>query len=171
MIPDAENSPSQPIDFIGRKFGLRGDGSFEWTACNEVTQKLTAKGSHDAVAWAMLVEGQGWYGRIGKEFSFGPSTVRRAEAAVEARLLGQMFDKLEGEKSWSGTCWRLLSGFEPPQAEAAEEREPLTPVRIRGRSTRPKPALDDALELMGSGFTGLPTPQPRVDRTETAITS
>ena len=119
MIPDAENSPSQPIDFIDRKFGLRGDGPFEWTACNEVTRKLTAKGSHDAVAWAMLVGGQGWYGRIGEEFLFGPSTVRRAEAAVEARLLGQMFDKLEGEKSWSGTCWRLLSGFEAPEDTAS----------------------------------------------------
>ena len=121
---------------------VRGDEGLEWTACNEVTRKLTAKGSPDAIGWAMLVEGQGWFGRIGKDFSFGPTNPSRVQKAVEARLRGQLFDKLEGEKSWPGTCWSLLSGSGAPQAEPAEERERPPPRR---RSTRPSPALDDML--------------------------
>jgi hypothetical protein len=96
----------------------------------------------------MLVEGHGWFGRIGKDFSFGPTSMSRAQKAVEARLLGQLFDKLEGEKSWSGTCWCLLSGWETTPADLAEERERPMPIRIRERSARPKPASDDASDLM-----------------------
>ena len=95
---------------------FRRDEGLEWAACNEVTHKLTKKGSPDAIAWVMLVEGQGWFGRIGKEFSFGPSSLPRAKAAVEARLMGRMLDKLEGEKSWRGTCWKLISGATPVTA-------------------------------------------------------
>src|SRR4029077_7293738 len=89
---------------------FRRDEPFIWTACNEITRKCTSPGSSDAIAWTMLVEGRGWFGRIGKTFSFGPTSARRAEQAVEAKLQGQMFDKHEGEKSWAGDCWKLLSG-------------------------------------------------------------
>ncbi len=79
---------------------MRGDEKLQWTACNDVTHKLIRIGNPDAIAWVMLVKGHGWFGHIGKEFSFGPSSLPRAKAAVEARLRGRMFDKLEGEKSW-----------------------------------------------------------------------
>lgn len=92
---------------------FRRDEGFEWTACNEVTRKLTRAGSPNAVGWAMLIDGHGWFGRIGRDFSFGPATQSRAKSAVEARLLGEPFDKVDDERSWSGTCWRLLSGSEP----------------------------------------------------------
>ena len=82
------------------------------TACNEITQKLTRTGSPAAIGWAMLVEGHGWFGRVGgeRQFSFGPSTQSRSKAAVEAWLLGQPFDKVDNERTWSGTGWSLLSG-------------------------------------------------------------
>lgn len=85
---------------------FRGDEGFEWTACNEVTQKLT-RSSPAAVGWTMRM-GSHWYGRIGKDFAFGPTTLLRARQVVEARLMGQDFKKLEDEKSWSGDCWNLI---------------------------------------------------------------
>jgi hypothetical protein len=77
---------------------LRGHEEFEWTACNEVTRKLTRAGSPNAVGWAMLVDGHGWFGRVSgeREYSFGASTMARAKSAVEAHLLGEPFDKAEG---------------------------------------------------------------------------
>jgi hypothetical protein len=78
---------------------FRGDGPFEWIACNEVTRKLLRVGSPDAVAWAMYIEPiegytyGGWYGRVGKEMSFGPTTQLRAKLAVEAFLRGEPFKK------------------------------------------------------------------------------
>ena len=94
---------------------FRRDEGFEWTACNEVTRKLTRIGAPTAIGWAMNVDGHGWFGRIGgeREFSFGPATQARAKSAVEARLLGEPFDKIDDERTWSGTCWRLLGGSEP----------------------------------------------------------
>ena len=106
--PKIETSPQQ-TQRVTNPF--RGDEGFIWTACNEVTRKLTRAGSPDAIGYAMLIDGHGWFGRIGKDFSFGPTTMSRAMKAVEARLMGQMFDKLEGENSWRGTCWKMLSGF------------------------------------------------------------
>jgi hypothetical protein len=100
----------------------------------------------------MLVEGHGWFGRIGKDFSFGPTSMPRAQKAVEARLLGQLFDKLEGEKSWSGTCWRLLSGSEAPKANLVEERERPTAFEKRSgvEGQRGKPASDDMADLIAA---------------------
>ena len=108
---------------------LRGHEKFEWTACNEVTRKLTRAGSPNAVGWAMLIDGRGWFGRVSGEweFSFGPSTMARAKAAVEAHLLGETFDKAEGERTWSGTCWWLLSGHEQSPAEQSRGRVPAAP--------------------------------------------
>ena len=148
--PNSENLPKKN-QRVANPF--RGDEGFEWLACNEVTHKLTQKGSPDAIGWAMLVvAGHGWFGRIGKEFSFGPTSLNRARSAVEARLLGQLFDKLEGEKSWSGTCWRPLSGLEAARANLAEARERLTSLGRRsdvgGGDQHEKLASDDLAGLM-----------------------
>ena len=96
---------------------------FLWTAANEVTRKLTREGSSDAIGWAILIDGHGWFGRIGKDFAFGPTTQPRAKAAVEARLRGEPFQKTDREKSWRGTCWRLLTAVAPPSTGI-----PNTPV-------------------------------------------
>lgn len=90
---------------------------FLWTACNEVTQKLTAKGSDKIIGMAMLIDGNGWFGRVGKDFSFGPTTRTRAQKAVEARLNGHPFEKIDFERSWAGTCWKLLGGSAPSSHE------------------------------------------------------
>jgi hypothetical protein len=103
-------------------------GPPHWTACNEVTRKLTFGASDKAVGWVMLAEiGPGrevWFGRIGSDFSFGPTTQARAKAAVEAKLSGQSFERHEGEKSWSGTCWKLLGGHVPPAPAMPEVGDP-----------------------------------------------
>ena len=115
--------PQKPDSLIGDSNenkalarAIREDGPLEWTASNEVTRALRRIGSPNAIGWAMLVEGHGWLGRIGEDFSFGPTTQARAKAAVEARLKGEPFAKVDDERSWSGTCWRLLSGSTPPEA-------------------------------------------------------
>jgi hypothetical protein len=102
-LPDAPGGAAGPFTDA-----FREDGGFVWTACNEITRKLTLQGSQTAIAWAIQIEGLGWFGRIGKDFSFGPTSRRRAKQAVEARLKGEPFTKLEGERSWKGTCGKLL---------------------------------------------------------------
>jgi hypothetical protein len=96
---------------------LREDGPLEWTACNQVTRALRRIGSPTVIGWTMLCEispgREEWFGRIGDDFSFGPTTQARAKASVEARLKGEPFDKVDDERSWSGSCWRLLSGSAP----------------------------------------------------------
>jgi hypothetical protein len=79
-----------------------------WIACNEVTDKL-AKKSGDAIGWTMLIEGMGWFGRAGKEMSFGPTTRARARLSVEAYLRGEPFEKRDDERSWRGDCGSLIS--------------------------------------------------------------
>jgi hypothetical protein len=106
-VADAEKPPLQDIDIIERKNRLRGDEGAVWTACNEVTDKYARKGG-DAVGWTMLIEGRGWFGRVGKEMSFGPTTRTRARASVEAFLKGEPFEKTEDERSWRGDCWGIL---------------------------------------------------------------
>jgi hypothetical protein len=66
----------------------RGGETFVWIACNAITSKLIRPGSDSALGW-VLKDRQGWFGKIGGEFSFGPSTRRRAQKAVLARLEGQ----------------------------------------------------------------------------------
>jgi hypothetical protein len=67
---------------------------------------------------------EAWFGRIGSDFSFGPTTQARAKAAVEAKLFGQSFERHEGEKSRSGTCWKLLGGHVPPAPAMPEVGDP-----------------------------------------------
>jgi hypothetical protein len=87
---------------------FRRDERFEWTACNEITHKLTKAGSPDAVAWVFEIRDRGWFMRIKPDLCFGPATRIRAQKAAEATIMGIPFDKLEGEKSWRGTCAALL---------------------------------------------------------------
>jgi hypothetical protein len=53
----------------------------------------------------------GWFGRIGREFSFGPTTEVRAKAAVEAALRGEPFEKQDGERSRKGTLGRKFRWY------------------------------------------------------------
>jgi hypothetical protein len=108
MIPEAEKTENLDEQNQELARGVRGDEALRWEACNEVTRKLTR--GREAIGWAMLVEGHGWFGRIGEVFSFGPSTRSRAERAVEARIRGEPFEKADDENTWRGTCWKLLSG-------------------------------------------------------------
>jgi hypothetical protein len=100
------------------KAGLSMGDSFQWEAVNEVTRRLAKSPLSDAVGWAMLAEvapgREVWFGRIGRDFSFGPATQARAKAAVEARLFGQPFEKQDDERSWSGTCWKMIGGAPEP---------------------------------------------------------
>ena len=73
----------QPLARLGR-----GEKTFVWIACNAVTSKLIRPGSDRALGW-VLRDGQRWFGKISGGFSFGPSTRRRAQKAVLARLEGQ----------------------------------------------------------------------------------
>jgi hypothetical protein len=82
-----------------------------WKAVNEVTWKCSSKEDGPAIAWAMNIENHGWFGRVRDargEWSFGPAMLSRCRDAVEARLHHEMFDKREGESSWSGTCAQFL---------------------------------------------------------------
>jgi hypothetical protein len=85
--------------------------SLLWTACNEVTQKLSIKGSTAAIGWAMQIEGRGWYGRVRDErgnWSFGPSTKSGAQHAVESWLRHEPIEPSEDEHAWSGDTRRIL---------------------------------------------------------------
>lgn len=77
----------QPLARLGR-----GDETFVWIACNAVTDKLIRPGSDSALGW-VLRDGRRWFGKISGGVSFGPSTRRRAQKAVLARLEGQPLPK------------------------------------------------------------------------------
>jgi hypothetical protein len=115
-VADDPNPENKPPENRATPKALSTYGPLEWIACNEATLKCIREGSAAAVGWAMLVEvtanRDAWFGRIGEDFAFGPTTRPRAKAAVEARLSGRPFDKHEdsNERMWAGTCWRLLGG-------------------------------------------------------------
>lgn len=113
MVPDSQNLDfkSQRKQYVAR--GLRGDERFLWTACNEVTQKLTKEGGSTAIGWTMMVSGRGWFGRVRDdrgEWSFGPSTLARSRQAVEAWLLHAPFELEEDERMWAGSAWGIVAG-------------------------------------------------------------
>jgi hypothetical protein len=58
---------------------------------NPCTQRVTKSKDPraSAVGWLMQVEGRGWFGRVGKDFSFGPTSIQRARSAVEDHLRGR----------------------------------------------------------------------------------
>jgi hypothetical protein len=105
-----------------------------WVASNEVTRRLARSGRDStpdhsqSEGWAIKVEmspgREAGFGRIGKDFSFGPSSESRVKAAVEARLYGEPFEKHEGERSWSGTCWGLLGGSGAPDGAVSRIAPP-----------------------------------------------
>lgn len=115
--PDSEKIYEQNQVAAG---ALRGDESpafivrnSEWMACNEVTDKFVYKDR--VIGWTMRVENfegglLGWFGRVGREMSFGPSTRERARKSVEAFLKGEDFGKTVKERSWRGDCWSLIGG-------------------------------------------------------------
>lgn len=79
-----------------------------WTAVNEVTHKLSAKGGN-AIAWAIYIDREkGWFGRVKDDLSFGPTSLSRAMKAVEAHLRNEPFEKRQGERSWRGNCLEVL---------------------------------------------------------------
>jgi hypothetical protein len=63
---------------------------------NELTRKFVSRKSGDVLGWALLIEGNGWFGRVRDglgDFSFGPSSQRCTEKAVEARIRHKPFEK------------------------------------------------------------------------------
>jgi hypothetical protein len=115
-----EKIPQQNQQDIGQEKPLRGSTegpafkvrNAEWIACNEITRKLSYRDA--ALGWVVRVEGRGWFGRVNDdrgEFSVGPChSAHRAERLVEALIKHEPFDKQDGENSWRGTCWEMLSG-------------------------------------------------------------
>jgi endogenous inhibitor of DNA gyrase (YacG/DUF329 family) len=83
----------------------------EWIAVNEITQKFLYK--EPAIGWAMNIEGRGWFGRVGKDMSFGPTTLHRARLSVEQFIKGEPFAKNKPEQSWRGDCWDLVVAAPP----------------------------------------------------------
>jgi hypothetical protein len=98
MIPDAQNIKKKDEQNQAPAEAVRGDEgqadkarAATWIACNEITDKFDHRGA--AIGWTMKVEGLGWFGRVGKEMAFGPTTRERARLSVEAYLKGEPFSK------------------------------------------------------------------------------
>ncbi len=134
---NAKNATSKPTENLASPGTLSRHEPLQWIACNEATLKCVREGSTAPLGWAILIEvtpgRDAWFGRVStagrigsdssgrSEFSFGPTTKPRAKAAVEARLTGQPFDKSDDsdsqERAWAGTCWQLMGGSVPAEAE------------------------------------------------------
>ena len=101
---EKNNEQNQYVARGVRGYGVAGGG----VAANEITHKFINSGG-TALGYAMYVERQkAWFGRVGKEMSFGPTSLSRSRQAVEAFLGGQVFEKREGERSWRGDCMHLI---------------------------------------------------------------
>lgn len=118
MTPDRQETQKIPEQNQASNEGMSRDESpsfivrhSDWIAVNDCTDKFQYKGG--AIGWTMNIDGFGWFGRVGKEMSFGPTNRRRARQAVEAFLTGEDFPKLENERSWRGDCWRLVNACPP----------------------------------------------------------
>jgi hypothetical protein len=130
-----------PTKFIGNQeapgikyadFGLRASPRFkgetiEWTSCNDVTRKATIAGKNanaSALAYVIKIESpslrldrsvpahdDGWWGRVGDEFSFGPCTTpERAQAATEAFLRRDPLPAPRGNERYrKGNVWSLTT--------------------------------------------------------------
>ena len=133
MVADGESDAPQSLDFVSRKKSMsRDETPLEWRECNEVTWMLIPEQLHppkeasNATAWAMKA-GDGWYGRIGKDFSFGPASLARAKQAVEARLNGP---RLRSARARSHGP--VHAGMSP-----IRQAQPSSPLRRPGRSRHP----------------------------------
>jgi hypothetical protein len=107
----------------GKQALFRRYESFSWTACNEVTKKLTREGSTSAIGWLMNVDGKGRVRDARGDWTFGPASATRAIAAVEARVRHESFDPRfeDGERAWLRDAMRAYTRHEflhpnPPQA-------------------------------------------------------
>ena len=83
----------------------------DWTACNEITHKLVKPGG-EARGWVIYIAARrAWVGRVRDadgEMSFGPTSLRRAQASVQAYLQREPFEKQGDERSWRGDCMAVL---------------------------------------------------------------
>ena len=93
LVADALKTQNKTQQYQPLARLARGEETFVWIACNAVTHKLIRPGSDSALGW-VLKDGQRWFGKISGGFSFGPSTRRRAQKAVLARLEGQPLPEL-----------------------------------------------------------------------------
>lgn len=93
-----------------------------WRKVNDVTWKLVRRGDPkgEPIAWAIKAsaygwqEAEGWYGRIDKALSFGPTTEARAKSAVEAALREEPIKPRKGEIVRQGTLGRKFRWFTRP---------------------------------------------------------
>jgi hypothetical protein len=125
--PPATSAEPTPV-------GLSAEKALSWFDCNEVTQKLAKSRDGTAAGWAMLIEGEGWFGQVRDErghWSFGPSTLNQTRDAVEAWLRHEPFDKCDDERMCRGDCARLVTlpvadadvaKSEPRQEQIADRR-------------------------------------------------
>jgi hypothetical protein len=153
MIPDAENPKKNDEQNQALARGRRGDEEAQWIAVNEVTDKFARKGG-DAVGWTMLIEGKGWYGRVGKHMSFGPTTRTRARAAVEAFLRGEPFEKRGGEQSWRGDCMGVLPS---PSRETGKVASMVNPTIEAIRRELADGSIDEAIDVIARRMRVAPT--------------
>jgi hypothetical protein len=75
-------------------------GEPEWQARGEHAWKLVSTSVPGALGWVIYREGHGWFGRLGNNFLFGPASLARAKAAVDARLRAKDFARLANERLW-----------------------------------------------------------------------
>jgi hypothetical protein len=129
----------------GKRALFRRYETLSWTACNEVTKKLTREGSTSAIGWLMNVDGKGWYGRVRDargDWTFGPASATRAIAAVEARIRHEPFDPRfdDGERAWLGDAMRALH---PPRVPAPKPTSQKPVIRAYLRPGLGCPAIID----------------------------
>ena len=86
----------------------RYEPSRDWVAVNEITQKLVGKNG-TAIAWAIYIDrAGGWFGRVGNDMSWGPTSLNRARESVETYLRCEPFEERKGERSWRGNCMGII---------------------------------------------------------------
>jgi hypothetical protein len=82
-----------------------------------------------------MVEGKGWYGRVRDDrghWSFGPTSLSRALAAVEARLNHAPFEPQDDERAWHGDAMTVVAGA------------PLRRRQLPASHPSPEPELADS---------------------------
>jgi hypothetical protein len=140
-LPPGKNAPFFTKENQTLTDPFRRYERFSWTACNEVTRKLTREGSSTAIGWAMMVEGKGWYGRVrdGRgDWSFGPAPLNRALKAVEARIDHAPFEPQDNERMWRGDAMAVVAGVVKACGNTAERGESLvetSKTRVHEEST------------------------------------
>lgn len=94
-VAKSQNPTNKPQQLQASPRAMREYEPLLWIVVNDVTRKAVQKGNPSPLAWVIKAsaygwqEAEGWFGRIGCTFSFGPTTEARAKAAVEAQLRGK----------------------------------------------------------------------------------